>query len=77
MACATALPLGLHAAKSVVRDLSGREPEALKFAYLGQCMSLGRHDGLLQFVGKGDSPRDHVLTGKAAALVKSKSCARL
>jgi NADH dehydrogenase len=70
MACATALPLGLHAAKSVVRDLSGQEPQALEFSYVGQCMSLGRHDGLLQFVGKDDSPRDRVLTGKAAALVK-------
>ncbi|MCW2880229.1 MAG: FAD-dependent pyridine nucleotide-disulfide oxidoreductase [Sphaerisporangium sp.] len=70
MACATALPLGLHAAKSVVRDLNGQEPQALQFAYAGQCMSLGRHDGLLQFVGKDDSPRDRVLTGKVAALVK-------
>jgi hypothetical protein len=31
---------------------------------------LGRRDGLLQFVGKDDSPRDRILTGRVAALVK-------
>jgi hypothetical protein len=33
-------------------------------------MSLGRHDGLLQFVEKDDSPRDRIVTGKPAALIK-------
>ncbi|GAA4562631.1 FAD-dependent oxidoreductase [Planotetraspora kaengkrachanensis] len=70
MACATALPVGLHAARSVVRDLGGLEPRPLKFSYYAQCISLGRHDGLLQFVGRDDSPRDRILTGRAAALVK-------
>jgi NADH dehydrogenase FAD-containing subunit len=70
MACATALPLGLHAARSVVRDLGGLEPRPLAFSYVSQCMSLGRRDGLLQFVDKDDSPRDRILTGRVAALVK-------
>ncbi|GAA4592334.1 hypothetical protein GCM10023194_53890 [Planotetraspora phitsanulokensis] len=70
MACATALPVGLHAARSVVRDLRGLEPLPLKFSYSAQCMSLGRRDGLLQFVAKDDTPRDRIVTGRAAALVK-------
>jgi NADH:ubiquinone reductase (H+-translocating) len=70
MACATALPLGAHAAASVVRDLRGQEPEPLTFSYRSQCMSLGRHDGLVQFVGEDDSPRERLITGKAAALIK-------
>jgi NADH dehydrogenase FAD-containing subunit len=70
MACATALPLGAHAADSVVRDLRGQEPKPFTFNYQAQCMSLGRHDGLLQFVEKDDSPRDRIVTGKPAALIK-------
>ncbi|MFI5753037.1 NAD(P)/FAD-dependent oxidoreductase [Streptomyces sp. NPDC051644] len=70
MACATALPLGAHAANSLVRDLRGQEPKPFRFSYQGQCMSLGRHDGLIQLVGKDDSPRDRIVTGKPAALIK-------
>jgi NADH dehydrogenase FAD-containing subunit len=70
MACATALPIGAHAAASVVRDLRGEEPRPLKFGYLSQCISLGRHDGLIQAVRGDDSPRDWTLTGKPAAVVK-------
>jgi NADH dehydrogenase FAD-containing subunit len=70
MACATALPLGAHAATSVLRDLRGEEPQPLKFAYAAQCVSLGRHDGLFQLVRADDSPRDRILTGKPAAVVK-------
>jgi NADH dehydrogenase len=70
MACATALPLGGHAAASVVRDLRGEEPKPLKFSYVGQCISLGRHDGLIQFVRGDDTPREWMLTGKPAAVVK-------
>lgn len=70
MACATALPLGTHAAASVVRDLRGEDPQPLKFAYLAQCISLGRHDGLVQSVRGDDSPREWMLTGKTAAVVK-------
>jgi NADH dehydrogenase len=70
MACATALPLGAHAATSVLRDLHGEEPTPLKFSYAAQCVSLGRHDGLFQLVRADDSPRDRILTGKPAAMVK-------
>lgn len=70
MACATALPLGAHAALSVVRDLRGQEPKPFTFGYAAQCISLGRHDALFQLVAKDDSPRTRVLTGRPGALVK-------
>lgn len=35
-----------------------------------QCISLGRRDGLIQFVREDDSPREAILTGRAAALYK-------
>ncbi|HEY5354947.1 MAG TPA: hypothetical protein VIK57_21085 [Streptosporangiaceae bacterium] len=48
MACATALPTGMHAARSVLADLRGAEPAPLRFRFRVQCVSLGRHDGLIQ-----------------------------
>lgn len=70
MACATALPTGAHAAMSIIRELRGEEPEALRFGYVLQCLSLGRSDGLVQFVRPDDSPRARTLTGRAAAFAK-------
>jgi NADH dehydrogenase len=37
---------------------------------VNQCISLGRKDGLIQFVHADDSPREAVLTGRLAALYK-------
>ncbi|MEU9889008.1 FAD-dependent oxidoreductase [Sphaerisporangium sp. NPDC051011] len=70
MACATGIPAGHRAARAIVDRLAGREPRPLRFRYLGQCVSLGRHDGLIQFVHADDRPREAVLTGRVAALYK-------
>ncbi|MGW2205105.1 NAD(P)/FAD-dependent oxidoreductase [Streptomyces sp. NPDC001774] len=70
MACATALPTGGHAAASIIGELRGEQPAPLGFGYLIQCVSLGRHDGLVQFVRPDDSPRERLLTGRAAAATK-------
>lgn len=70
MACATALPTGAHAAAAIADELNGAEPRPLRFGYLLQCVSLGRHDGLVQPVRPDDSPRERVLTGAPAAWVK-------
>ncbi|WP_351231821.1 FAD-dependent oxidoreductase [Streptomyces sp. NPDC002133] len=70
MACATALPTGAHAASSIISESRGREPRPLNFRYAIQCVSLGRHDGLIQFAGPDDSPHNRLLTGRQAALTK-------
>ncbi|MFD3924036.1 NAD(P)/FAD-dependent oxidoreductase [Streptomyces sp. NPDC058595] len=70
MGCAAALPGGSQAAAAIIADLRGEEPEPLGFSYHLQCLSLGRRDGLVQFVRADDSPRDRVLTGRPAAYVK-------
>ncbi|MBB2923517.1 FAD-dependent oxidoreductase [Cellulomonas cellasea] len=70
MACATALPTGARAGRNVAAELAGRDPAPLRFRYRVQCLSLGREDGLVQVVGRDDSPRDVVLTGRPAAAVK-------
>ncbi|MGH3833560.1 MAG: NAD(P)/FAD-dependent oxidoreductase [Pseudonocardiaceae bacterium] len=70
MACATAIPAGRRAADAIVSRLAGRGAAPLRFRYLVQCLSLGRRDGVIQFLHADDSPRDGVLTGRAAALFK-------
>ncbi|MFI7668511.1 NAD(P)/FAD-dependent oxidoreductase [Nocardia sp. NPDC049526] len=70
MACATALPTGKYAADAVVARLAGRAPRELRFRYFFQCISLGRRDGVIQFLHADDSPGRTVLTGRRAAWFK-------
>ncbi|MBW4718572.1 NAD(P)/FAD-dependent oxidoreductase [Saccharothrix obliqua] len=70
MACATALPSGRHVADVITARLTARTPEPMRFEYAFQCLSLGRRDGLIQFVHGDDRPRPRVLTGRVAALFK-------
>ncbi|MEU9113283.1 FAD-dependent oxidoreductase [Streptomyces sp. NPDC048483] len=74
MACATALPTGAHAAAAIAAESRGAEPRPLAFSFMVQCVSLGRHDGLIQSVRPDDSPRERVLTGRPAARVKERVC---
>ena len=70
MSCAMGLPMGWTAADAVTARVSGGEPDLPQFGYLFQCVSLGRRDGLIQFVRGDDSPVRFVLTGRLAALYK-------
>jgi NADH dehydrogenase FAD-containing subunit len=70
MACATGLPSAQQAVRAMAAELAGREPRPLRFRYVNQCISLGRRDGLVQFVHADDTPREAVLTGRLAALYK-------
>jgi len=74
MACATALPMGAHAANNVEREIGGLDPLPFRFGYQIQCLSLGRRDGLVQFVRHDDSPVEKILTGRLAAIVKELIC---
>ncbi|MFC4000881.1 NAD(P)/FAD-dependent oxidoreductase [Prauserella oleivorans] len=70
MACATGLPMATVAGNAIAARLTGREPGRLRFRFFNQCVSLGRRDGLIQFVAADDSPHRMVLTGRAAARYK-------
>ncbi|QFU90846.1 NAD(P)/FAD-dependent oxidoreductase [Amycolatopsis sp. YIM 10] len=70
MACATGIPAAVCASKAIADRLAGRTPKPLEFRFFNQCISLGRRDGLIQFVRADDSPIERVLTGRAAALYK-------
>ncbi|MDZ4766431.1 MAG: FAD-dependent oxidoreductase [Chloroflexota bacterium] len=69
MACATAMPMGAHAA-----DVALGSDTPFRFGFLVQCISLGRRDGLIQFVNADDSPQPRILTGRAAATFKELIC---
>ncbi len=74
MACATALPMGGHTAESIAAELHGKQTQPFDLGYVFHCISLGRHDGLIQFVTKSDQATDRVLTGRRAVVVKEMIC---
>jgi NADH dehydrogenase FAD-containing subunit len=75
MACATAMPMGAYVADHLAALLNNNAlPAPFQFGYLGQCISLGRHDGLVQFVHADDTPKPRVLTGWIATRIKELIC---
>ncbi|HVG22771.1 MAG TPA: FAD-dependent oxidoreductase [Thermoanaerobaculia bacterium] len=70
MSCAIALPMGAY-----IGDLlAGATTDPFGFAFFIRCISLGRNDGIVQFVHGDDTPKDLCLTGRTAAWVKELIC---
>ncbi|MFE3755597.1 NAD(P)/FAD-dependent oxidoreductase [Nocardia tengchongensis] len=74
MGCAIALPLGGHAAATVLARMRGQQPEPLSVGFVAQCISIGRRDGYIQFVHADDSPRSLSLSGRTGARFKEAIC---
>jgi NADH dehydrogenase FAD-containing subunit len=74
MSCAAALPLGGHAAGTVLAALRGEQPSRLSIGFAVQCISLGRRAGYVQPVRHDDSPRAWHLGGRLGAVVKESVC---
>jgi len=75
MACATALPMGAYVADHLAAQLTGKPaPAAFRFAYMVQCISLGRRNGLVQLVQPDDTAKPQVITGWLAARIKELIC---
>ncbi|NJC74271.1 FAD-dependent oxidoreductase [Planosporangium thailandense] len=70
--CQGGMPTGVHAAVSIVRAQEGKQPKPFRFGYYHTPVSLGRHDGVVQFTHPDDSPRRIYLTGRIAARYKEK-----
>jgi len=70
MGGASALPLGGHAANTLLAMFRGREAAPFSMGYAIQCLSLGRHNGYIQFVRADDTPRNAYVSGHAGARVK-------
>src|SRR5204862_100957 len=67
----TAGALGAQLSPAGREYLAGREPQPLRLGYLGQSISLGRRDALIQWVDRADRPKPRVWTGRLAAVYKN------
>ena len=74
MSCQAAEPLGAQAANTVLSRIAGQTPAALNQAFAGQCISLGRGRGTLQFARTDDTPVDAALGGRTVASIKEAIC---
>ncbi|CAL9506898.1 NAD(P)/FAD-dependent oxidoreductase [Streptomyces sp. enrichment culture] len=74
MSCATGVPMAWQAADAIVARLTGGKPPEKRLRYVQQCISLGRGDGLIQFVTADDRSVDSALTGRLAARYKELIC---
>jgi NADH dehydrogenase len=74
MSCQSAGPLGIQAANTVLARINGTAPAVINQAFAGQCVSVGRDLGTVQFCHSDDSPRKVYLGGRAAAYLKEQVC---
>ncbi len=74
MSCQAAGPLGAQAANTVLARIAGDTPAALNQAFVGQCISIGRTGGTLQFSHTDDSPVNLALGGRTTAVIKERIC---
>ncbi|WP_431677886.1 NAD(P)/FAD-dependent oxidoreductase [Kitasatospora sp. KL5] len=74
MSCASGVPMAWQAADAVAARLAGTKVPRVPIRYFQQCISLGRKEGLIQFVTADDRAVDRALTGRVAALYKELIC---
>ena len=74
MSCASAMPLGAHAVDNICNELIGKDLRPFSFAFAGRSLSLGRKNGLIQVAGADDVPKESIITGRLAALIKEFIC---
>ncbi|MBS1879073.1 MAG: FAD-dependent oxidoreductase [Actinobacteria bacterium] len=70
MTCQAGMPSGAHAADTALAAIRGESPRPFDFGYIHMPLSLGRRDGVIQWVDRADRPRERVLTGRLAAVYK-------
>ncbi|MEM6927629.1 MAG: FAD-dependent oxidoreductase, partial [Myxococcota bacterium] len=70
MACATAMPMGCHAADTLLREARGETPRPLSFGYVLRCISLGPGRALTQGTTSLDRPT-WAIGGPLAAWTKA------
>ncbi|MGP4102883.1 NAD(P)/FAD-dependent oxidoreductase [Nonomuraea sp. KM90] len=74
MSCASGIPAAALAADAIAARLTGRKVPDKTIGYFNQCISLGRKEGLIQYVTADDRARQGVLTGRPAAAYKELIC---
>jgi NADH dehydrogenase FAD-containing subunit len=71
MSCASAGHTGRQAADAIVGRLTGRTIANTKLAYVGNHISLGRRDGILQMVDDEGRAKPKYMGGRKAARIKA------
>ncbi|MHC6630677.1 NAD(P)/FAD-dependent oxidoreductase [Streptomyces globosus] len=74
MSCASGVPMAWQAADAIAARLAGVKVPHVPIRYYQQCISLGRKEGLIQFVTADDRAVEKALTGRTAALYKEIIC---
>jgi NADH dehydrogenase FAD-containing subunit len=74
MSCASGTPMAWQAADAIAARLTGGKLPNVPLRYFNQCISLGRGDGLIQYVTADDRAVRAALTGRFAALYKELVC---
>lgn len=74
MSCASGVPTAWQAADAIAARLTGGKLPDVPLRYFNQCISLGRRDGLIQYVTADDRAVSAALTGRLAALYKEIIC---
>jgi NADH dehydrogenase FAD-containing subunit len=74
MSCASGTPMAWQAADSIAARLTGGKLPNASLRYFNQCISLGRKEGLIQYVTADDRAVQAVLTGRLAAVYKELVC---
>ncbi|WP_433610515.1 NAD(P)/FAD-dependent oxidoreductase [Dactylosporangium sp. CA-139114] len=74
MSCASGTPSAWQAADAIAARLTGGKLPNAPIRYFNQCISLGRRDGLIQYVTADDRSKPAVLTGRLAAVYKELVC---
>jgi NADH dehydrogenase FAD-containing subunit len=74
MSCASGVPTAWQAADSIAARLTGGKLPKTPIRYYNQCISLGRRQGLIQYVTADDRTVSAALTGRLAAVYKEIVC---
>ncbi|GAB3895717.1 FAD-dependent oxidoreductase [Microbispora bryophytorum subsp. camponoti] len=74
MSCASGTPAAWQAADAIAARLTGGKLPNAPIRYFNQCISLGRKEGLIQYVTADDRAVRAVLTGWPAAVYKELVC---
>ncbi|MGV9344472.1 NAD(P)/FAD-dependent oxidoreductase [Streptomyces spiralis] len=74
MSCASGVPTAWQAADAIAARLTGGKLPNVPLRYFNQCISLGRRDGLIQYVTADDRAVRAALTGRLAAGYKELVC---
>ncbi|MFH5208870.1 NAD(P)/FAD-dependent oxidoreductase [Antrihabitans spumae] len=74
MSCQSAMPLGVHGAATVAALVRGRSPQPVSIGMFGQCVSLGRKAGFMQFTRSDDTPSRFVVKRRIGTMTKELVC---